>query len=497
MNDKYIKHPELVSGPNPLLETLAPFIPFKDLPRALIRQPLDSIDWKLMAPEYRNVFLNLHEMHYWPTSQTIDVAESIQTVIRSGLVSRNPLSVAEQRRINMLALAPNLEKSALQSLRTPAGGGVISAMTGMGKSATLSRALEVVAPEQVVIHGKSEKCGWSILTQVLYLVIDAPFNGTPGGLLSRITEGMDILLGTGYSDDCRKKRNLDAQLLFVTKLLSTHRVGLLAIDENQFENFEQSVWRKSLVLFFLGLMNLGIPILLLGNPLAFAGLKSSSQNMRRLSTIGHHEMTPAATALEPWWARDFVPGMCRFALCEEIPAVGEIVDSTFDVTGGVPGIFGPLWIEAQRISLRRGGGSAKLQLSDLVAARRSPRVIELLKIAQQAGGASPIERFVDIPASSSPTRKSDSSSDVAHVQDVSEGSLESRAQPSPISELHKALERRRKHNEYMNQYQKSRAENRVTGGVSHVELQMEMFAGLEGTQEPLLSASDRARPKKR
>ncbi|WP_157798681.1 hypothetical protein [Dyella ginsengisoli] len=497
MNEKYLKHPELISGPNPLLEALAPFIPFNDLPRALIRQPLERIDWKLMAPGYRNAFLDLHEKHYWPTSQTIEVAESIQAVIRSGLVSRNPLSGAEQRRINALALTHDVEKIPLQSLRTPAGGGVISAMTGMGKSATLLRALEAVAPEQVVIHSKSEQCGWSILTQLLYLVIDGPFNGTPGGLLSRITESMDIVLGTDYSDECRKKRNLDAQLLFVTKLLSTHRVGLLAIDENQLENFEQSIWRKSLVLFFLGLMNLGIPILLLGNPLAFASLKSFSQNVRRLSTIGHHEMTPAATAFEPWWARDFVPGMCRFALCEEIPSVGEIVDTTFDVAGGVPGIFAPLWIEAQRISLRRGGGSAQLQLSDLVAARRSPRVVELLNIAQQASGASPVERFVDIPKPASPTRGAAFSTGVARAPDVSGGSQDLRAHPSPISEIQKALERRRKAGEYKAKHQSKRAEERATGGVSRVELQLEMFAGLEGTQEPLISASDRARPKKR
>lgn len=497
MNDHLLRHPELINGPNPLLEALAPFIPFSKMPHALIRQPLKAVDWKSMSPEYRAVLLDQHKDHYWPTRQIIDVAESIQTVMRSGLVARNPLSGPEQRRINTLALAGDLKTVSFQSLRTPAGGGIISAMTGMGKSATLCRALAVIAPEQLVVHSKSEVCGWSALTQVLYLVIDAPFNGTPGGLLARIAEGMDIVLGTDYSSECRKKRNLDAQLLFVTKLLSSHRVGLLAIDENQLENFDQSIWQKVFVLFFLGLMNLGIPILLLGNPLAFRGLESSSQNIRRLSTMGYHKMTPALTATEPWWATDFVPGMCRFSLCEEIPSIDEIIDTTFEVAGGIPGLFGPLWIEAQRISLRRGGDCAKLHRGDLVAALGSPRVRDLTAIGQQAIGMSSVERFVDIPRSG-PRAGGAGSADASVIESgVPDRTQEPRQQPSPIDEVHKALERRRKSSEYMETYRRHRAEQSATGGVSHAELQMEMFAGLKGTQEPLLSGSDRAPPKKR
>lgn len=450
-----------------------------------------------MSPEYRAVLLDQHKDHYWPTRQIIDVAESIQTVMRSGLVARNPLSGPEQRRINTLALAGDLTNAGFQSLRTPAGGGIISAMTGMGKSATLSRALAVIAPEQLVVHSKSEACGWSALTQVLYLVIDAPFNGTPGGLLARIAEGMDIVLGTDYSSECRKKRNLDAQLLFVTKLLSSHRVGLLAIDENQQENFDQSIWQKVFVLFFLGLMNLGIPILLLGNPLAFRGLESSSQNVRRLSTMGYHRMTPAMTSAEPWWAKDFVPGMCRFSLCEEIPTIDVIMETTFEAAGGVPGLFGPLWIEAQRISLRRGGDCARLYQDDLRAALESPRVRDLAAIGKQAIGIDLAERFIDIPRPSPRVGGTESADASVTAPEVSCCNQDVPQQPKPIDEVQKALERRRKSSEYMRKYRSAKAEQLATGGVSRAEQQMEMFAGLKGTQEPLLSGCDRAPPKKR
>ena len=495
MSGSPMDHPELIAGPNPLLEVAAPFLTFDEFPAALTREPLVGLDWHSLAPAYRSALLRLCEQHYHPSRFVLDIAESLQSTLRGGLMARNPMSVAEQRRINCLALAGNLEDMRLQSLRVPAGGGIISAITGMGKSALLQRALEVIAPEQVVVHGKSEACGWSSLTQVLYLVIDAPFNGTRGGLLTRIVEGFDMLLGTDHSETLRKLRNLDASLLFVIKLLSNHRVGILAIDENQQQNFDDSAWRDSFILFFLGLMNLGIPVLLLGNPLAFVGLETASQNIRRFSNTGHHKLSPAASASERWWSEDYVPGMCRFLLCDGAPPVHEIVERTFAMSAGVPGLFGPLWIEAQRLALRRGGDRVVLTHDDLLAASSTPRVRELLAIAAQILGTTAEQRFTDIPVKMGATRLDKAAKTSASpAEALSENAVKVF---DPVAEQREKFKRQLRASQRQAEKRKERGDHLGSEDLKIFERKMEAFAGLEGAQEPLLTGSNRARPKLR
>lgn len=492
------RHPELVNGPNPLLEAAAPFIGFSKLAATLRSEPLEELDWESMSPEYRVPLLSMASQHYWPCRKILDVADSIQSTLRAGLMARNPLSVAEQRRINALALADGLRQTNRCSLRVPAGGGIVAAITGMGKSAILARALQVVAPEQVVIHSKSEACGWSSLTQVLYLVIDAPSNGTRGGLLARIAEGLDVLLGTDYSETLRKLRNLDSSLLFITKLLSIHRVGMLAIDENQLENLEESIWQRSFVLFFLGLMNLGIPVLLLGNPLAFSGIEAASQNMRRLSTAGYHKLSPALNSTDVWWAKECVPGFCRFSVCEDVPPIQEIVDATFEVSAGVPGLFGAVWWEAQRIALRRGGEKVTLGLADLLAAFESPRVTEIRSIAQQILGNSKIRPYLDIPPEAKIGPERDSKASCNNEGGiVTDGTKNQKESLDPIRAMKSKLERQALAKERAAAKRREKADYLSPDDIRAYEQKMEAFAGLDGMQEPLLAGAKRASPKAR
>lgn len=494
MSTPPLEYPDLLGGSNPLLEAASPFIAFDKWPSSLCSEPLKGYDWRSVPPALRSSLLSLGEHHYWPNRLVLDIADSIQLMLRSSLMARNPLSVVEQRRINMLALARKIEDVPLQSLRNRSCGGIVSAITGLGKSTIVEHALSAIAPQQVVMHGRSEACGWSSLTQVLYLVIDAPSNGTRGGVLARIVSGLDALLSTDYFDTYRKLRNLDAMLLYVTKLLSNHRVGLLVIDENQRDNLSESVWFRSFVLFFLGLMNLGIPVLLLGNPLAFASLESDAQTMRRFSTGGYHKLIPAATPSETWWAKDFVPGMCRFCLCEEIPTISEILDKSFSFSAGVPGLFAPLWREAQRVALRRGGDTAHMSIDDLELAAQSPRMREITAIASAISTRSD-GRFMDIPASTSESRGEEKPQQQSMQNQESQASAGSSKQ-SQSDFIRAAFEKKQEKLEKMERDRMLRQEL-GTEDIRAFEMRMEKYAGLDGMQGSLLLGEARGAPKAR
>ena len=401
MRDKRLDHPELIAGPNPLLEVLAPFIPLKGLPAALRKEPLASVNWRQLPPEQREPLLALSDEHYWPVTPQLRMAGEIQLMLRSGLVQRNPMSRDEQCRINMLALADNVHKAGHQSLRRRAGGAILAAITGLGKSTLVERALSVLAPQQVVVHGASKECGWLVLTQVTYLVVNAPSNATRKGLFAAIVGALDALLCTDYAVDLRRQKNLDEAMVFVAKVLSYHRVGLLAIDENQASTLAENTWGEEFIQYFLGLMNLGIPVLLIGNPLAFSELGANAQLLRRFVTHGWHEFKPATKSdAHPWWTREFLPGAMRFSVCEEIPTVEEVRGATSEIDGGIPGIFLAIWKEGQKIALHRGGKTACLTANDLKVAASSPNVAKLLAIAQAASVGNVDAQFVDLPRQS-------------------------------------------------------------------------------------------------
>ena len=189
---------------------------------------------------------------------------------------------------------------------------------------------------------------------------------------------------------------------------------MLVVDENQQSNFDECLWQGEFILFFLALMNLGIPVLLLGNPLAFGSLESMSQVMKRFSAAGYHHLLPAASAKEDWWQLDFLPGLSRYQLCEGLPSIDDIRDKTFVNTGGIPGLHAALFAEGQRIALRRGGTRADLTLEDLAEACDSPTYSQLAKIARQVTGESAGNQFVDLPSRRSSPVNAQSSDPTAH-----------------------------------------------------------------------------------
>ena len=367
---------------NPLVEAFAPFVRLPKMPAKLFHDPLEHVPWRDMPPEAREPYLELLKEHFFPTGTAVDIAVRMHAAILGGLSRRNPLEPAEQRRINQLALLGKEDtREALPALSNPATGGIIAAITGMGKSCLVDRTLRAIAPQQVIVHARSEACGWSRLMQVAYLKLDFPSNGTRGGLVERILYALDNLLGTGYSARPFRMRNLDASLVFVMKVLSMHRVGILVLDELQPSNFAYSPWHEEFVLFLLSLLNLGIPTMICGQPGAFIGIKHERQTLRRFSEIGNFALEPASPSNQAWWKTQMVPGIMRFNLCEDVDRPEEIIRMSRDAAAGVPGFFACVWKEAQRRALRRGGHSATLTPEDFVEASKCQAILELMREA--------------------------------------------------------------------------------------------------------------------
>lgn len=396
MNTEIQSRPELLHGPNPFIERVPGFIPFSDLPRSLRKS--HSVEWLSIPPAYREPLLDDMSQRFVSTAQVLEPAAGIQMLFRRALASNNPMRKEEQRRINQVGVSLSIES--IKTTQSVNGGGMIlKGMTGSGKTALIERMLEIIAPHQVIDHEDSEAWGMYGLKQCVYLRIDHASNGTRGGLLKRILHGLDEALGTQYFHQHQRTANIDTLLVVVCKLLVHHRVALLCIDEKQQSNFQDSPWALEFVLFYLQLMNLGVSVVLAGNPLAFEHLESSSQVLRRFSVGGEHELKPANSVTDTWWARDFVPMARQFSVVESWAIDPELRNQLeFRCSGGLVGLFAVLHIEAQRSALRRAESTATVTEEDYLAAIDAPQFRKLKKIAEAIHLEVPTSNdFVDIP----------------------------------------------------------------------------------------------------
>lgn len=447
-------HPELAYGRNPFFNGLAPYLPFNDMPRALERFPLSSVDVKKIECSMREALIEGIENHFVVTSEILEICSGIQILLRRALMIRNPMEKVEKVRMNRIGSAEDLKE--LKGIPSLDGAGMLlSGMTGMGKSALIKRVLCILVPQQVVTYGDSELCGWHLLTQCYYLYIDQPSNGTRGALLKRILMALDEQLGTTYFPHHERTANLDTLLVVVCKLLSAHRVAVLVIDENQRSNLADSPWSVEFVLFYHLLMNLGISVLLSGSPMAFDHLHAMGQVMRRFNTGGVHCLKPASSSSR-WWTNDFVPGVRRFDLVDRWE-VDEAWRTQFEYqhTGGLPGAYVALHREILRTALRRGEKSCVVTKGDFESAVMSPRYREVYRIARSICGTNATggSEYVDVPG-----RGSSNESDAAQLQSGHTLPDEPHAKRIPIDQLKNRISAlHAKHTKELNMVKKSLA----------------------------------------
>lgn len=400
-------HPELAAGPNPFFDCISPFISYTDLPKTLASSPLTHIKWKAIPANRREPLLNTCDQHFAPSSAVLEAASGLQILLRRSLAQNNPLDPAVRKRCNQIGMA--CSRDDLRSFENVQGGGMlIAGITGTGKTALLKRALNVFAPKQVVEYGKSDSGGFYSLRQCVYLLVDHPSNGTRGALLKRILHTLDEKLGTTYFEQHKKTTNIDTLLVTVSKLLTLHRVAVLCIDEKQQSTFEDSPWRLDFTLFYLQLMNLGVSIVLSGNPLAFEHIKLFSQVMRRFSVGGICLFEPAVTGQETWWKQHFVPQARKFSIVENWN-IDTALRSQFEIenSSGLPGLFVAYHQEVQRSALRRACDTAEVCEQDFQEAQESPRFKHLRSVALSLSSDdfNVANQFIDIPPANRTTKR--------------------------------------------------------------------------------------------
>jgi hypothetical protein len=343
-------------GPNPLLEALESSVSVDDMPAMLSNRPLDRIPWQSVPTRQRYDFVKLLGSHFVPTAAAVEIALVVQRTLRMSYVERNPLNRETRRRLYRIAALRDFDVDVVSApwFPTYASGVLLKGITGLGKSTIVERVFAHY--RQSFDQADTPSAGWHALKQIVYLVVSMSADHSRRGFLLGILKAVDEAADREYYQEFSKTTmTVERLMIVVGSILSNHRCGYLVIEEIQKRNFGPGESRALLLLFFLRLLNMGIPVLLIGNPEGFRGFSNFTQDVRRLCKDGYFELWPAESENDCEWFENFVDGELSFNLLDT-PFKLKHEDRTviFQCTGGNHGYFAQLYGVTLDRAIRKG-----------------------------------------------------------------------------------------------------------------------------------------------
>lgn len=255
---------------NPLIEALPPFGSEEDVFRKFINLPHFNPEQREWSAHERFAMITQLANFMVPMERHVQLAYSIDSIMRQGYINRIPHSIQSQETFKKLHGNQLLTKAGdiVPQISTSLVG-----LSGMGKTTSLKRYLSHIP--QVIHH---QDYG---LYQVPYLHIEAPYDGSSvTGLTTSIFRKLDMLLpGAEYTEEYTSRRaSVDTMLKYASHVLLMHCVGLLVVDEIQNLLHAPKNRQELMTLLVSASNDLGVPVLFVGTSKA---RKLMTQNFRQ------------------------------------------------------------------------------------------------------------------------------------------------------------------------------------------------------------------------
>lgn len=266
------------------------------LPKILAKEETQNLLWNL--PKYHEASrqdpseVRLH--HIWTLAQVFvprpgkhdDLEERISRLIRQGYLSRNPLDISHYQDIRERVLALGEAMSSGEEFNAAPSGFNLLGISGVGKSTALNKVLSLYP--RLIFHGQYRDGRNLNLTQVAWLKLDCPHDGSVRGLCLSFFAEMDKHLGTNYWRNYSRggRATKDEMLVGMARVAELHSLGMLVIDEIQHLS-GAGADRAHMLNFFVQLHNdIGLPVILVGTYKAIALLTGEFRQARRGSGQG-------------------------------------------------------------------------------------------------------------------------------------------------------------------------------------------------------------------
>jgi hypothetical protein len=318
---------------NPLCEALPPIKTYDEITLAMLREPRFSRTEADQPKEIKQYSLNKLFAYFHPLGEHIELAYSIDKMIREGYVGRNP-----KDKINPI-LASEKPLDCDTDYDSVKSGGFVG-ISGAGKTTSTNRVLKMY--DQVILHDRP-----TTLTQVVWLKIECPIDGSLKQLCISFFIEMDNILGTNYHEKYGKRRNsIEDMIAMMTKVASIHYLGILIIDEIQNLSEAKSGGTNKMLNFFVALNNtISIPVLLIGTLKAKKILQGDFREGRRLDGCSIDDWL--GLKKDVFWNL-FVEGFWEYSWVKNHPKLNqEFLDVIYEESQGIIDVAMKLYALAQ------------------------------------------------------------------------------------------------------------------------------------------------------
>jgi hypothetical protein len=301
---------------NPIIQGIERPLTAAEWIEKLGHDPLSPDDFEAAREEPATV-VNLLDTIFAPTLQLSSIAAALHRLLWDSYAARDPRYVTP---MGARRAVPPDEAPILIPIRPR--GTLLQGITGLGKSTLIEKVLKLFP--QVIDRGDTIP-GRKCLKQLLYIVVPMPQAASTSAFVQALAEAIDNVLGTNYLSQL-KGRVVQSDFRKLRDILRSHYCGVVIIEENQEGNKltgQQHIHpaarapgtradrkaRKnisaSFSTFFMDIMNAGMALWLVGNPLAFEQLLTSSQITSRLGSNCFY-LHPALHAQDESWVEDYV-----------------------------------------------------------------------------------------------------------------------------------------------------------------------------------------------
>jgi hypothetical protein len=343
---------------NPLIEALPPILTNDEAIAELSYYPRFEEKDRHSRDHLRYHIIQNSLKFFSALDINLDLERRFSAMIRTGYTDRNPIrgNVAkqiEERLAKLKSYSRNQYKLSKNYKSTAAIGFSIVGISGIGKSQTVERILQLYP--QVIDHSQYKEQNFT-QSQIVWLKLDCPFDGSIKGLCYNFFLSVDNILGTNYFNNyAAGNKTVDQLLPNVARVAANHFIGVLVIDEIQRLSKAKSGGEQKMLDFFVQLVNtIGVPIVLIGNSKALPLLNGALSQMRRGSGQGdlvwdRFEFDKQWDLLvEDLWKYQYVKKPC-----------GTIVDHKlskilFDETQGITDLAVKLFMFAQELAITSG-----------------------------------------------------------------------------------------------------------------------------------------------
>lgn len=266
----------------PIIEALPPINMKEEAAKKMAYYPkFDAKDRQLSAEERFHLIKAIEDL-FVPLSNCRTLAQCISDTICNGYRTRHCLDNNFWFHLerDIQAMCDYLESGYVGPQRSSKGFTLIG-ISGIGKSTTFNRVFSMYP--QVIRHENYKGCGCQ-LTQLVWLKLDCPKDGSIKDLCLYFFKEVDKLLGTDYFRNHGKNgRATEGQMIpSMARVAAIHHLGILVIDEIQRLSKAKSGGAERMLGYLVQLDNtIGVPVVKVGTYKALKVLTDEFRQSRR------------------------------------------------------------------------------------------------------------------------------------------------------------------------------------------------------------------------